>query len=214
MVSYKKAICMKIIIILGLPLSGKTTHAKAVMNDYNIPLVETGTFVYKAVEERGLEPIPENIVKVAGECKAQSDSYFTERALEYALENYSEAKAIFMSGIKARSEVDFLKDKMGDNNVVLISFHASVTTRHQRLLNEDRKQESAKAGSKGIEDVAMANDISRFNLRDNKELGYGLGTLMALADYVINTEDKKWPHHNFEITMKHFKTVLDEIIKE
>ena len=203
---------MKVIILLGLPLSGKTTHAKAVSSELNIPVVETGTFVYKAVEERGLEPIPENIVKVAGECKAQSDSYFTEKALEFANEQHGDASAIFMSGIKGKSEVDYLKKAAGDSNVVLISFHASVDTRHKRLLNADRVEESAKAGSKAKEDKAMADDKSRFQLRDNKELGYGLGRLMAQADYVINTENHLWPHTSYEATLKDFKLILTDII--
>ncbi len=204
---------MKVIVILGLPLSGKTTHAKILVDELNIPLVETGTFVYKAVADRGLEPIPENVVKVAGECKAISDSCFTEMALEYAQEHYKDNEAIFMSGVKAQSEVDHLVNSLGKNNVFLVSFHASAETRHGRLLNKDRKEESTKAGAKGVEDVAMANDKSRFDLRDNKELSYGLGRLMALADFVVNTEDILWPHHNFDITLKDFKRIVNEIIR-
>ena len=59
----------------------------------------------------------------------------------------------------------------------------------------------------------MAEDMSRFNLRDNKELGYGLGRLMALADFVINTENVLWPHTNFDNTLGEFKVILDEITK-
>lgn len=202
---------MKVIVILGLPLSGKTTHAKILVDELNIPLVETGTFVYKAVADRGLEPIPENIVKVAGECKAISDSCFTEMALDYALENHKDSEIIFMSGVKAQSEVDYLVNAMGKKNVFLISFHASADTRHGRLLNKDRKEQSTKAGAKGVEDIAMADDKSRFDLRDNKELSYGLGRLMALAHFVINTEDILWPHHNFIITLKDFKRIVYEI---
>ncbi|MDH5401365.1 MAG: AAA family ATPase [Candidatus Heimdallarchaeota archaeon] len=204
---------MKIVVILGLPLSGKSTHARLVNDDpkFDIPLIETGKFVYKEVEERGLVAIPENIVKVASECKAKSDAYFTEKAMEFVLENHKNKSIIFISGVKARSEVKFLKDKMGDENIILISFHASIQTRHDRLLNEDRKEESSKQDGKSTEDLAMASDISRFNLRDNKELGYGLGELMALADFVINTEDKRWPHHTFENTMTQFKIILTKL---
>ncbi|MHA2253149.1 MAG: AAA family ATPase [Candidatus Kariarchaeaceae archaeon] len=203
---------MKVIIILGLPLSGKTTHAKAVIEEMGIPLVETGTFVYKAVEERGLEAVPENIVQVAGELKSQSDAYFTEKAYQYAKDNYSDAPAVFFSGIKAQSEVDLLKREAGANNVFVISFHASGQTRHGRLVNADRKAESK--GGKAQEDVAMAADISRFNLRDSKELGYGLGKLMALADFVVNAEDKLWPYNTFEKTLEDFKTILTKIIED
>ncbi len=203
---------LKVIILVGLPLSGKSTHAKMMQEEMDIPLVETGTFVYKAVAERGLEATPENIVKVAGECKAQSDAYFTERAIEYIEEKYRNKPAVFLSGVKAKSEVELVKGKFGEDNVFIVSFHASRSTRHGRLMNEDRKEASKNQGQgKVTEDIAMANDRSRFDLRDNKELGYGLGDLIALADYVINTEDKKWPYHNTETTMEQFRTVIKEI---
>lgn len=203
---------LKVIILVGLPLSGKSTHARILEKEENIPLVETGTFVYKAVEERGLEATPENIVMVAGECKSKSDSYFTERALEFIEENYSDKPVVFLSGVKAKSEVDLLREKLGANNVFIVSFHASRETRHSRLKNKDRMEASKAQGEgKFTEDVAMAQDISRFDLRDNKELSYGLGNLIALADYVINTEDRRWPFHNSEITLKQFKEIIEEI---
>ena len=202
---------MKVIVMLGMPLSGKTTHAKVLEKEMNIPLYETGTFVYKEVEERGLEATPENVKLVAGECKARYDSYFTEKAIEYVLVNNSGAKVIFMSGVKALSETDYLKSKMGAENVLLVSFHASVDTRHARLLNEDRK--TASTGGKGVEDLAMSQDKSRFNIRDTKELEYGLGKLIGLADFVVNTEDKKWPYNNFETTLSHFREIIKSILQ-
>lgn len=202
---------MKVIVLLGLPLSGKSTHARFASKDFGIPIVETGTFVYKAVEERGLEPTPENIRQVAGECKAESDSYFTEKALAFALENYKDAPSIFMSGIKAHSEVNILKSLMGERNIKLISFHASVDTRHSRLLNQDRIAESSKMEGKTVEDQAMAEDKARFNLRDAKELGYGIGELIAIADYIVNTEDRQWPRNDFEQTYQDFLVILREI---
>jgi dephospho-CoA kinase len=202
---------MKVIVMLGMPLSGKTTHAKVLQKEMDIQLYETGTFVYKEVEERGMEAIPENVKMVAGECKAKSDSYFTEKAIDYVLETSSEAKVIFISGVKALSEVNFLKEKMGEENVLLVSFHASVDTRHARLLNVDRQ--TASTGGKGVEDLAMSNDKSRFNIRDTKELGYGLGKLMALADFVVNTEDKKWPHNNFDTTLSNFREIIKSVLE-
>ncbi|MCY3411676.1 MAG: AAA family ATPase [Candidatus Heimdallarchaeota archaeon] len=202
---------LKVIVILGLPLSGKTVHAKVVQEELNIPLYETGTYVYKAVAERGLDATPENIVMVAGECKSQSDAYFTEKALEEAVSREKPGSMIFMSGVKAQSEVDHIISKVGKDNFFMISFHASADTRHSRLLNKDRQTESNARGSKGVEDQAMADDRSRFNMRDDKELGYGLGRLMALAHYVVNTEDRLWPHHNFDITINQFKGILNDV---
>lgn len=202
---------MKVIVMLGMPLSGKTTHAKILQSEIDIQLFETGTFVYKEVEERGLEATPENVKLVAGECKAKTDAYFTEKAIEYVLANHADAKAIFISGVKALSEVNYLQNKMGRDNVLLISFHASVDTRHARLLNDDRKK--ASTGGKGVEDLAMSADKARFSIRDTKELGYGLGKLMALADFVINTEDKKWPYNNFDTTLSNFREIIKSLIE-
>jgi len=204
---------MKVLIILGLPLSGKTTHAKAVMDELDFPLVETGTFVYEEVEARGLKSTPENVKLVTGECKAKSDSFFTERAIEFIEDNYKDSKVVFLSGVKALSEVEFLKSRVGEGNIILISFHASVKTRHNRLLNADRQAESQKRGAKGVEDVAMVANVDRFNIRDTKELGYGLGKLMAIADYVINTEDKLWPYQEFGKTLSDFRQILIEVTK-
>ncbi len=203
-------IVVKIIVVVGLPLSGKTTHCKIIGEKKGIPLVETGTFVFKEVEKRGLEATPENVQKVAGECKAISDSYFTERAVEFIETTHNDAPAVFISGIKARSEVEFLVEKFGKDNVKIIAFHASPDTRFARLGNPDRTDDTR--GSKTEEDKAMREDRTRFELRDRKELGYGVGTLIALSDHVINTEDRRWPYHNFEYTIREFGLIMDDII--
>jgi len=211
----KNQLMTRVIIILGLPLSGKSTHAIKVNEilelGAEIPLVETGPFVYKAVEEAGIEPTPANIKKVVQQLKEnEGDAVFTVRALKFIQQNYSDFPVVFLSGVKARSEVDVIKEEMGDENVFLVSFHASFNTRHSRLLNEDRKESSQ--GGKSVEDKAMAADPSKLHLRDSKELSYGLGELMALANYVINTEDKKWPHKSFDNTLEDFKSVIMQII--
>ena len=107
--------------------------------------------------------------------------------------------------------MEIIIDELGKENVYLVSFHASFDTRHSRLTNADRKE--ASEGSKSVEDQAMAVDPSKLVLRDTKELSYGLGELMALADYVVNTEDLLWPHKNFDDTIADFKTVINDILK-
>ncbi len=58
----------------------------------------------------------------------------------------------------------------------------------------------------------MARDPTKLVLRDTKELSYGLGELMALADYVINTENRNWPHKTFDDTLIDFANVIKQII--
>ncbi|MHA2501454.1 MAG: hypothetical protein ACXAE3_01090 [Candidatus Kariarchaeaceae archaeon] len=205
---------MKVLILLGLPLSGKSTHAIKINEilDFEVPLVETGPFVFKAVEEAGLESTPNNVKQVVAKLKEEEgDAVFTVRALNYVRDNYHDAPVVFFSGVKARSEMEVLIDALGKENVYLVSFHASFGTRHSRLTNTDRQASSG--GSKSVEDQAMAADPAKLQLRDTKELSYGLGELMALADFVINTEDILWPHKKFDDTLSDFQTVINDILK-
>lgn len=201
---------MKVIVLAGLPLSGKTTYAKEIGPKYNIPLYETGTIVLEEVTKRGLEFTPENIKKVTDECKAISDSYFTERLMEKIDALSDEIKGVFISGIRAVSEVKVLKKHYGDDNVYTIAFHASLHTRFERLNNPDRITETT--GAKSKEDKFLRN-FDNFMARNEKELGYGVGDVMALADYMIVTESNHWPYTTVEYNKKVFEIILREILE-
>ncbi len=202
---------MKVIVLASLPLAGKTTYAKAMGKKYNIPLYETGEVVLEEVTKRGFEFTPENIKKVTDECKKVSDSYFTERLMEKIdTINDQNINAVFVSGIRAVSEVDVLKMHYGNNNVFTIAFHASLQTRFERLNNEDRLAGST--GAKAKEDQLLRN-FDNFMARNKKELGYGVGNVMAIADYVINTEHKHWPYSSVNRCMKIFEIIIREILE-
>ncbi|MHA1686179.1 MAG: AAA family ATPase [Candidatus Heimdallarchaeaceae archaeon] len=201
---------MKVIVLSGLPLSGKTTYAKAIGPKYNMPLFETGTVVLEEVTKRGYDFTPENIKKVTDECKKISDSYFTERLIEKVDALPDDIKGVFISGIRATSEVDVLKKHYGEENVYTIAFHASLRTRFERLANPDRVAETS--GAKAREDELLRN-YDNFLARNKKELGYGVGNVMALADYVIITEHKRWPYSTVERNMKVFELIVREILE-
>ena len=192
-----------------MPLSGKSTHAQKIHEKLDIPIVETGFFVYKEVEKQGLEATPENVGIVAAKCKSKNDAYFTEKALQFITNEYSDKKVVILSGPKSKSEKELCYKMVGKDNVFTLAFHSSIPTRHRRLTNEDRKSSSKKAGkSKTIEDIAMASDIRRFIARDKKELIYGLGDEIALATFIINTEDQLWPYSSLKKSVKQFGDII------
>ena len=200
---------MKIIVLSGLPLSGKTTYAKKIGPDYNMPLYETGTEVLEEVTGRGLEFTPENIKKVTDECKKISDSYFTERLMKKVDALPEDIPGVFLSGIRAVSEVEVLKKHYGDDNVFVIAFHTSMKTRFKRLDNPDRVEETK--GAKAKEDALLRN-FDNFLARNKKELGYGVGDVMALAEYVMSTENRIWPYVTLEENEEDFETIIKEIL--
>ncbi len=201
---------MKIIVLTGLPLSGKTTYAKKIGPEYKMPLYETGTEVLEEVTGRGLDFTPENIKKVTDECKKISDSFFTERLMKKVDVLPDDVPGVFLSGIRATSEVDVLKKHYGSANVFVIAFHTSMQTRFDRLNNPDRIEETK--GAKAKEDVLLRN-FDNFLARNKKELGYGVGDVMALADYVMSTENVLWPYVTVEKNTSDFEVIVREILK-
>lgn len=200
---------MKVIVLTGLPLSGKTTYAKKIGPKYDMPLYETGTEVLEEVTSRGLDFTPENIKRVTDDCKTKSDSYFTERLVKKVDKLGKDIPGVFISGIRAVSEIEFLKNHFGFDNVKIIAFHASMSTRFSRLSNVDRMESTE--GAKGKEDELL-RDFDNFSARNKKELGYGVGDVIAMSDYLINTESNHWPYASVTKNLRIFEICLREIL--
>ncbi|MCG3216217.1 MAG: AAA family ATPase [Candidatus Heimdallarchaeota archaeon] len=201
---------MKIIVLSGLPLSGKTTYAKKIGPDYNMPLYETGTEVLEEVTGRGLDFTPDNIKMVTDECKKISDSYFTERLMKKVDTLPADILGVFISGIRAVSEIEILKKHYGNDNVFVIAFHTSMKSRFNRLNNPDRVEDTK--GAKAEEDKLLRN-FDNFLARNKKELGYGVGDVIALADYMMSTENEIWPYVTVEKNAIDFEIIIKEILK-
>ena len=103
------------------------------------------------------------------------------------------------------SEIDFLKNKYGSKSVIVIGFHASEQTRFLRISNPDR---STAGGAKAAEDKALQN-FDYFKDRQYKELGFGIGSIFALADIIILNDDKNYPFYSF----KHNEFVFESLVK-
>ena len=201
---------MKIIVLTGLTNAGKTSISSPTSKKYDIPTLETGTFVYQEVEERGLTVTPEHIKAVSLEVKGKSDAYFTEKLIGFAKQEYPDKKVLFVSGVRAYSEVEFLKKEFGRENVLVIGFHASQDTRFNRLNNPDRINQE---GAKGKEDQAL-RDYDNFLAREMKELGFGVGTVFAMADHVISNDDKKYPFHSVRHNIFVFETIVRSFMSD
>jgi len=81
-------------------------------------------------------------------------------------------KIVIIDGVRSLREVEVFR-KHGD--VVIIAVHASPKTRFERLLKRMRPGDPS--------------TYEEFTKRDLTELSLGLGSVIALADYVIINED-------------------------
>ncbi|OLS20490.1 MAG: Cytidylate kinase [Candidatus Heimdallarchaeota archaeon LC_3] len=194
----------KIVVLVGLPASGKSTVAEALGKKMDIPVVETSPFVFESVEERGLPVTPENIKMVTTELKSRSDYYYTQKAFEFCQKEYVDKKVVFFAGMRAISEIKFLKEQLGRENVIVIGFHASQTTRFKRMSNPDR---AGGSGDKAVEDKKLLN-FDYFLAREEKELGFGAGSIFAMSDYVIKNDDLRYPYNTMKRNLIDFENIL------
>ncbi|MEM2715860.1 MAG: dephospho-CoA kinase, partial [Candidatus Thermoplasmatota archaeon] len=121
------------------------------------------------VMKRGL-PLSEEVTgKIADEMrKTHGAGYWAKRCLA-KIEN---EEFFVIDGIRNMEEVEIFKEKI--DNLIVVAIHASQATRYERIRKRKR----------------YGNDMSfeKFKEREKKELSWGLGNVIAMADAVIINE--------------------------
>ena len=213
---------MKIVVTVGLPGSGKSSHVKVIGEKYGFPQLETGQILLGEMSEKEIEITSDNIKKYTEEKKRISDSYFTERAAEIVKLQYKDKRLVFMSGMRAPSEIEFLRREFGERNVFVIAFLASRKSRYERIaqpkkgfdfLGRSTRESEKKDTKKRKEDQLLAS-FDEFIKKDLKELSFGEGNIISLADYFVITESEKYPHKSWEATNKEVEEIVKEVLKQ
>jgi dephospho-CoA kinase len=83
----------------------------------------------------------------------------------------SPSSTVIVEGVRSPDELAELRSKY---EVATVAIHSSPKTRLQRLLSRNRTDDP--------------HNLATFNERDNRELGVGLGDVIALADIVLVNE--------------------------
>ncbi len=195
---------MKVFILVGLQLSGKSSHGHNLREEENIPMIETGHAVYHELKKQNLEVNHKNTSKVIIELLSRDPTAFTQTILEFEKEKYEDSSVLILNGVKSSAEINYTKDKFGKNNVYVLGFHAGQLTRFNRVTNTDRFAVSGRYLEKTQEDQDLAI-WENFKSRDVREIGLGIGNAIATANHIIVTEDKDWPYYAFETSYKNFK---------
>lgn len=180
---------MKIIAFTGMPLSGKSEAVQMIKED-NIPVVRMGDMVWEETKRQGLELTDANVGHVATTMrKSQGKDIWAQKTLE-TIKKMQPTDLLVIDGIRNHEEVDFFKHKLG-STFHLIAIVASDTLRKKRALSRKRK------------DDTQTED--QFMMRDKRELGWGLGEVIASADEVIVNEG------SLQEFQQHIKKLLERI---
>jgi len=157
----------KIIGITGLPASGKTEAANFIKK-MGIPSVNMGDVLRKEVPD--LKNIgkyadylrkKEGMDAIAKRCIPQIEKIIAEKG--------NDLKFILIEGIRNMEEVELFRSLTDD--FILINITADKDIRFERILKRGREDAS--------------KDITDFEERDRREIGWGLEKVMKNADFVI-----------------------------
>ena len=155
---------MKLIITTGMPGAGKEEFLLAA-SDSGIPFLRMGDIVREFHAKRSEEDKDLSVGQLANlDRQRYGFDIWAKRAMEKM------SGDIFMiDGCRSMDEVRAYRNITDD--VHIVGIFASPKTRYDRLVKRGR-------------DDAPKN-IEEFQERDNRELGWGLGETMALADRMI-----------------------------
>lgn len=160
---------MILIAVTGLPGSGKSIVARMLAEELGFYLVSMGDLVREEVARRGLELTPANIEIIATKLREEKGPDAVARLLlEKLRDRVAGHPGIVIDGVRSIEEVRVL-ESLG--KVCVVGVHSSPRTRLERLLKRGR--------------VGDVRDIKEFMMRDLYNLSYGVGNLLALADYMI-----------------------------
>jgi len=161
---------MKVIAFTGMPGSGKSEAVKVAI-EMGIPVVRMGDCVWEEVKRRGLEINDENVGRIANEMRERyGKDIWAKRTFEKIDPSWD---TVVIDGIRNIEEVEFFREKLG-KDFTLVAIHASPETRYRRLMERRREDDST--------------TLEKIKERDERELRWGIGVVIAMADVIIVNE--------------------------
>jgi dephospho-CoA kinase len=155
--------------ISGLPGSGKSLVSD-IASQKGAIIVSMGDIIREEAKKRG-----ESTKETAQNLRAEHGQYIvaelTIKKIKH-LQEENNTNAIIVEGIRSPHEVDMFKENFDD--FIILSIFANPTLRFERLQNRMREDDS--------------KDYNEFKRRDQMELDFGIGTVIALSDKIIINE--------------------------
>ena len=153
-----------------MPGSGKGVFRRTVQK-MGYPVVTMGDEVREEVKRRNLKPTPKNLGKTMLNLRELDGPAAIAKRCIPKLEKVNE-RLVVIDGIRSLVEVEEFKKHFP--NFILVAIHASPKKRYQRLFRRRRSDDP--------------ESWETFMERDLRELGVGMGDIIADADHMIVNE--------------------------
>lgn len=161
-----------LILITGMPGAGKSS-VLTVVAEGGYPSLLMGDVIREETERIGLSPTPENVGKVAVDIRRREGADAVARKCIPKLRILlTDSSVVCVDGVRSLEEVEAFREEF--KNVILLAVHASPQTRFRRFLTRNRSDDP--------------KTWEVFKERDMRELGFGIGGAIAMADYIIVNE--------------------------
>lgn len=163
---------MKVFAFAGMPGAGKSVAVEAAKK-HGIPVLRMGDFIWEEVRRRGLPITSESVAEVAMQMRTDfGPGVWAEKTVDRLKSLAPQVGCI--DGVRSEAELEVFRHRLG-HDFTLVAIHASRSTRMARLLARRREDD--------------VKDEGEFVARDERELGWGLGRVIALADVMLVNED-------------------------
>jgi len=166
---------MYVLVVIGMPASGKGEVVEF-FREKDFHVVSLGDAVRREAAIRGLKPTAENIGTLANTGREEhGDVVWAERVIEHIERSgiLDQHECLLIDGVRAPEELELLRSGLrGELRVLAV--HSSPKTRRRRVLSRGRSDDS--------------RELAVFLERDERELGYGLGELISLSNYMVPNE--------------------------
>lgn len=179
----------KILCLTGMPGSGKSIIANAARR-IGIPVLVMGDVVREEATRRGLPHTPEVLNSIARELREKEGLDAVAKRIALKIEEL-DSNVIVVDGVRSLNEIKVF-EKYGE--IVIVAVHASPKTRFMRIRERNRPGDP--------------KTWEEFRERDLTELAFGIGSVIALADYMIVNEG------SLDRTLSEARKMLEEVLKD
>ncbi len=159
--------------VAGMPGAGKAT-IREIVQQMGYPAVIMGDEIREEAKRRKLKPTLENLGMIMLKLREEEGPAAVAKRCIPKMEK-AKGKVVVVEGIRSLHEVEEFKRRFP--NFTFIAIHASPETRFRRLFQRRRSDDPEGWGA--------------FMERDLRELGVGLGSVIATADHMIVNEGTK-----------------------
>ncbi len=164
---------MRVVATTGMPGSGKGLGVE-VAESLGVPVVAMGDLVREETQRRADEVGPRAFGEVATRVRQEEGKGAWAKRTVERIDALEGDGVVLVDGVRSLDEVGVFRDAFGDD-LLVVAVLASPSTRYERLSERGRLEDEG--------------SVDWFKERDLRELEYGLGRVVAMADvYIVNEE--------------------------